>query len=130
MPWLSWHIMRHTCATLTKTFGMLDVDRRALMGHADEYMTDRYTHEDFERMRALIELIAMEVTKVPKRDEPESGTAARANVISITAAAVQTGALRQKHLKRLPMAGNVSRCGRIQDFNCHCEGKLTLRDPS
>ena len=26
-------------------------------------------------------------------------------------AAVQTGALRQKHLKRLPMAGNVSRMG-------------------
>jgi integrase len=62
MPWRSWNVFRHTCGTLTKTFRMLDVDRKALMGHSDAIMTDRYTHEDFERMRAVIEQIASAVT--------------------------------------------------------------------
>jgi site-specific recombinase XerC len=72
MPWLSWNILRHTCATLTKSFVMLDVDRRALQGHGDQNMTDRYTHEDWERMRTTMELIASEITKPPKRNEPDT----------------------------------------------------------
>ncbi len=72
MPWLSWHVFRHTCATLTKSYSMIDVDRRALMGHADGNMTDRYTHEDFERMRSKLEIIAADVTKRPKVDEAET----------------------------------------------------------
>jgi len=75
MPWLSWHVFRHTCATLTKTFGMLDVDRRVLMGHSDATMTDRYTHEDVERMRAVVERIAAAVT---------TSIAEPGNVIQIT----------------------------------------------
>lgn len=62
MPWLSWHLFRHTCATLTKSIGMLDVDRRTLMGHSDQNMTDRYTHEDWDRMREMVEKLASGVT--------------------------------------------------------------------
>jgi len=57
MPWLSWHVFRHTHATLTKTVGMSDTDRMRLMGHASMEMTDRYTHEDLERTRAGLELV-------------------------------------------------------------------------
>ncbi len=78
MPWLSWHVLRHTCATLTKSVGMMDIDRRVLMGHAERDMTDHYTHEDWERMRAGVELVAAEVTKAPKKDEP---AAPESNVI-------------------------------------------------
>jgi integrase len=86
MPWLSSHVFRHTCATLTKSVGMLDVDRRVLMGHADGTMTDRYTHEDFERMRRGVELVATEIMKAPKTDDPDATAdvaPARSNVIEI-----------------------------------------------
>lgn len=33
-PWLSWHGLRHTFATLTKDLGMSYMDRQYLMGHA------------------------------------------------------------------------------------------------
>lgn len=66
MEWLSWHILRHTCATLTKSAGMLEPDRQALMGHAPATMTAHYTHEDFDRMRAKMEEITLDITKPPK----------------------------------------------------------------
>jgi integrase len=81
MPWLSLHVFRHTCGTLTKSYGMIDVDRRVLMGHADENMTDRYTHEDFERMRSKIEMIAAEVTKRPEVDAPETAAQPRTSKV-------------------------------------------------
>jgi integrase len=55
MPWASFHCLRHTHATLTKHIGMSDYDRQRLMGHASADMTDRYTHEDRQRIRAGIE---------------------------------------------------------------------------
>lgn len=71
LKWLSWHVLRHTCATLTKTFGMIEPDRQVLMGHAPQTMTDRYTHEDWERMRASVEKIAAEITSKPKKEMSE-----------------------------------------------------------
>ncbi len=44
MPWLSWHVFRHTHATLGEP-----------MGHGDVRMTLHYTHGDLERRRADIE---------------------------------------------------------------------------
>ncbi len=73
MPWLSWHAFRHTHSTLTKTLQMHVNDRMALMGHASAEMTDRYTHEDRERMRAGVEAISSRIWK------PETA----ANVIDI-----------------------------------------------
>jgi integrase len=83
MPWSSWNVLRHTCATLLKDLGMNYVDRRALMGHSDETMTDRYTHGDWERMRAGVDLLAAEITKPPKKDQPEPAASHRMNVIEI-----------------------------------------------
>jgi integrase len=58
MPWLSWHVCRHTFATFTKIAGMSDYDRQRTMGHASMDMTDRYSHEDKTRIRAGLEVVA------------------------------------------------------------------------
>jgi integrase len=54
---VSWHVLRHTHATLTKSVGMSDYDRMQLMGHGSVDMTDRYTHEDRERVRAGVDAV-------------------------------------------------------------------------
>jgi integrase len=58
MPWLSWHVFRHTHATLGEQIGMALSDRLAQMGHGDARMTMHYTHADIERRRAAIETMA------------------------------------------------------------------------
>ncbi len=55
IPWLSWHVLRHTHATLGEQIGMALSDRQAQMGHADVRMTLHYTHSDLNRRRAAIE---------------------------------------------------------------------------
>ena len=57
MPWLGWHVFRHTHATLADRVGMAAVDRQAQLGHADYRMTMLYTHEDLERRRTSIQAI-------------------------------------------------------------------------
>jgi integrase len=49
MPWLGWHVFRHTQATLADKVGMSHTDRQAQLGHGDYRMTMLYTHEDLER---------------------------------------------------------------------------------
>jgi integrase len=58
MPWLSWHVFRHTHATLGEEIGMTLSDRQAQMGHGDVRMTLHYTHSDLERRRAAVETMA------------------------------------------------------------------------
>ncbi len=58
IPWLSWHVFRHSHATFGEQTGMALSDRQAQMGHADVEMTLHYTHSDLERRRAAIETIA------------------------------------------------------------------------
>ncbi len=58
MPWLSWHVFRHTHATFGEQIGMALSDRQAQMGHADVEMTLHYPHSDLERRRAAVEKIA------------------------------------------------------------------------
>lgn len=55
MPWLSWHVFRHTHATLGEQIGMALSDRQAQMGHGTIQMTMHYTHADMERRRAAVE---------------------------------------------------------------------------
>ena len=55
MPWLSWHVFRHTHATLGEQIGMALSDRQAQMGHGDVRMTMHYTHSDLDRRRSAIE---------------------------------------------------------------------------
>ncbi len=58
IPWLSWHVFRHTHATLAEQIGMALSDRQAQMGHGDIRMTLRYTHSDLDRRRQAIEAMA------------------------------------------------------------------------
>ena len=57
MPWLSWHVFRHTHATLGEQIGMPLSDRQAHMGH-EVQMTMHYTHSDLERRREAIETMS------------------------------------------------------------------------
>ena len=58
IPWLSWHVFRHTHATLGEQIGMALSVRQAQMGHGDIRMTLHYTHADLERRRQAIEAIS------------------------------------------------------------------------
>jgi integrase len=58
IPWLSWHVFRHTHATLGEQIGMALSDRQAQMGHGDVRMTLHYTHADLERRRLAIEAMS------------------------------------------------------------------------
>ena len=62
MPWLSWHVFRHTHATLGEHIGMALLDRQAQMGHGDVRMTMHYTHSDLERRRNGIEAMSKQLT--------------------------------------------------------------------
>ena len=64
MPWMSWHVLRHTHATFTKLAGMSDYDRQRTMGHASADMTDRYTHEDRARIRTGLEKVTSRLLDV------------------------------------------------------------------
>jgi integrase len=55
MPWLGWHVFRHTHATLADKVGMAPTGRRAQLGHGDYRMTMLYTHADLGRRRHSIE---------------------------------------------------------------------------
>lgn len=48
---ISWHIFRHTAATMAESMEMVLSDRIKLMGHATAAMTQHYTHSDVERRR-------------------------------------------------------------------------------
>lgn len=61
MPWLSWHVFRHTHATFGEQIGMALSDRQAQMGNADVEMTLHYTHSDLERRSAAVETIAQKL---------------------------------------------------------------------
>jgi len=58
IPWLSWHVFRHTHATLGEQIGMALSDRQAQMGHGDVRMTLHYTHSDLARRRQAIEAMS------------------------------------------------------------------------
>src|SRR5439155_24449503 len=58
IPWLSWHVFRHTHATLGEQIGMALSDRQAQMGHGDVRMTLHYTHSDLNRRRQAIEAMS------------------------------------------------------------------------
>ena len=54
MPWLRWHDLRRTFATLADQSGMTNGERQAVMGHARSTMTERYTRTPTEQARAAI----------------------------------------------------------------------------
>lgn len=72
IPWLSWHVFRHSHSTFGEEIGMALSDRQAQMGHSDVGMTLHYTHSDLERRRAAIETIAARL--VGKEESAEKKT--------------------------------------------------------
>jgi integrase len=68
---ISWHIFRHTCATLSEAAGMPRSDRISLMGHAGGEMTDYYTHSDIERRRGFLDGIASKLTQKEQKEVDE-----------------------------------------------------------
>jgi len=72
MPWLSWHVFRHSHSTFGEQIGMALSDRQAQMGHSDVGMTLHYTHSDLERRRAAIETIATRLVGKEATSEKEA----------------------------------------------------------
>jgi integrase len=62
IPWVSWHVFRHSHATFIEDVGMPFSDRQAQMGHSAGNMTLHYTHSDLERRRGAVEIIAGKLT--------------------------------------------------------------------
>ena len=58
MPWMGWHVCRHTHSTLAEELGMAFSDRQAQLGHSDYRMTLHYTHSNLQRRRQTLDLMA------------------------------------------------------------------------
>lgn len=62
-PWVSWHILRHTAATLADQVGLSVSERQRVLGHAAGSMTLHYTHAEIEQMRGRMEKIGTKPTE-------------------------------------------------------------------
>jgi|SRR4051812_19530362 integrase len=69
---LKFHHLRHTCLSWLGDAGASDKILKAIAGHADSDVTDRYVHLSLEAMREVIE--RMEAAKLS--DDTGDGTAA------------------------------------------------------
>jgi integrase len=56
-PWVSWHVLRHTAATLADQVGLSVSERQRVLGHAAGAMTLHYTHAELDRVREGMEKI-------------------------------------------------------------------------
>lgn len=63
-PWVTWHVLRHTCATLSDQAGLTVAEKQKLLGHATAAMSTHYTHPDMERMRLAWETVTGKPGKV------------------------------------------------------------------
>ncbi len=59
-PWVSWHVLRHTAATLADQVGLSVSERQRVLGHAAGSMTLHYTHAELDRVREGMEKIGKE----------------------------------------------------------------------
>jgi integrase len=58
LPWVSWHSFRHTNASLADQVGLTVVERKKVLGHADDRMAMHYSHADLDLVRERMELMA------------------------------------------------------------------------
>ena len=56
-PWVSWHVLRHTAATLGDVVGLTSAEKQKILGHRTAAMSNRYTHPEIEGVRAKMESI-------------------------------------------------------------------------
>lgn len=57
-PWVSWHVLRHTAATLGEVAGLTPAEKQKILGHRSQALTIRYTHPEAEGVRAKLESIS------------------------------------------------------------------------
>jgi integrase len=57
VPWVSWHILRHTATTLADQVGLSVAERQRMLGHSAGSMTLHYTHADLDMVRERMEKI-------------------------------------------------------------------------
>lgn len=55
MPWLGWHVFRHTHASWLRQDGASPADQMAMLGHTDIRTTMMYGQPDLERRRGVVE---------------------------------------------------------------------------
>ena len=55
VPWLSWHQLRHSHATLAQEVGLPQLETMANMGHTNPSQTIHYSHAALELRRKSIE---------------------------------------------------------------------------
>jgi integrase len=61
MPWLSWHDLRRTFATLADKEKISIGQRKKLMGHGRAEMTLRYTHAPSEQVSEVLERLSEKI---------------------------------------------------------------------
>jgi integrase len=71
MPWLSWHDLRRTFATLADADKMSIGERKELMGHARAEQTLAYTHTPNEQARRVLEALSDRLVKAAHLDTPK-----------------------------------------------------------
>lgn len=58
LPWVTWHSLRHTAASLADQAGLTDTERQRVLGHASDRMTRLYSHADLDRVRGRLNEVA------------------------------------------------------------------------
>jgi len=61
MPWLSWHDLRRTFATLADQENISIGERKELMGHGRAEMTLHYTHVPSQRVADVLERLSEKI---------------------------------------------------------------------
>jgi integrase len=84
MPWLSWHDLRHTFATLADGEKISIGERKELMGHANAEMTLYYTHTPSDQAREVLDRLAEKLVKAANLAGPR-----RPNVVRMKKASGQ-----------------------------------------
>jgi integrase len=59
-PWVSWHVLRHTAASLADRVGVTVAARQKVLGHAAASTTIHYTHAELDSVREQMEKIGKE----------------------------------------------------------------------
>jgi len=74
MPWLAWHDLRRTFATLADQEKISIGERKEIMGHSHAEMTLHYTHTPSEQARSVLEQLAEKLVKAAHLEATEKKT--------------------------------------------------------
>ena len=71
MPWLAWHDLRRTFATLADREKISIGERKELMGHSRAEMTLHYTLTPTDQARDVLERLAQKVVTAANLETPD-----------------------------------------------------------